>query len=173
MVSKRILVFAVVAALIIGGGIGALLKNKNDNSKSVTNPTNVAQTTQQQGTTLDYSNQQLTNFPQKALNRTDITSLNLSNNRLTGALPAEIKTLTNLRTLNVSNNRMTGVPAEIGQLKNLQVLNYNDNRLTGLPMELGNLTQLKTLDLRKNPNLSQQDLNAIRQKLTNTDIKVD
>jgi hypothetical protein len=42
-----------------------------------------------------------------------------------------------------------------------------------LPMELGNLTQLKTLDLRKNPNISQQDLNAIRQKLTNTDIKVD
>jgi Leucine-rich repeat (LRR) protein len=96
----------------------------------------------------------------------------LSNNQLSGALPGEIRTITNLETLDVSNNRMTGIPAEIGQLGKLRVLNYNNNRLTGLPMELGNLTQLQTLDLSGNPKLSQQDLSGIRANLPNTTIKL-
>ena len=95
--------------------------------------------------------------------------LNLSNNRLTGALPAEIRHLTNLRVLDASRNQMTGVPAEVGQLSSLQDLDLSDNRLTGLPLELGNLQKLRRLDLRGN-NVSSQDLSAIRAKLKDTEI---
>jgi Leucine-rich repeat (LRR) protein len=156
-----------IGILVILGGALYLIFNGNDKTDQGGQP--VTETTS--GTNLDYSNRQLTTFPKEILDMTDATSLNLSNNRLTGALPAEIRHLTELEELNVSNNRMTGVPAEIGQLKKLKILNYNDNRLTGLPLELGNLNQLEVLDLRRN-NISQYDLDQIRPKLPNTEIKL-
>lgn len=74
----------------------------------------------QKSTTLDLSNQNL-------------EVLNISDNNLRGALPAEIRNLRNLKVLNASNNQMTGVPAEIGQLAELEVLDLSNNQLTGLP----------------------------------------
>lgn len=122
------------------------------------------------GRILDLRRNELTEVPMGAFDRTDIDVLDVSENRLTGALPSQLGRLTNLKTLDVSDNRLTGVPAEIRLLRNLEVLDLSNNNLTGLPLELGDLTQLKVLDLRGNP-YSTQDLDAIAAKLTNTEIR--
>lgn len=113
---------------------------------------------------LDLSNQGLTAVPQSVFNEVSLTSLNVSYNDLTGALPAEIRHLQNLRVLNASHNRMTGVPAEIGQLQNLETLDLSYNQLTGLPLELGNLQHLRVLNLTGN-NYARADLETIRKQL--------
>lgn len=163
---KRFSALTIGVLVVIGMGLYLFL---HSNSKS-TVPQGSNQTSNNASTVLDYSGRGLTSFPQELLNRSDVTSLDISNNQLSGALPGEIRQMVSLEHLNVSNNRMTGIPAEIGQLKKLKVLNYNNNRITGLPLELGNLTQLQLLDLSGN-NISQQDLAKIQQKLTSTQIK--
>lgn len=154
---------------IAGSGWFLFFHNKNSSTGGPQSTTGSQSTS---ANTADYSGQGLSSFPKQVLNNTKITSLNLSNNNLTGALPAEIRTLTNLQTLDVSNNNMTGIPAEIGQLSKLRVLNYANNQITGLPNELGNLSQLQIFDLSGNPKVSQQDLSGIRAKLPNTTIKL-
>lgn len=160
--------FYLLVIIILLAVAGVALFGNNPSNKNQLPPVSSSG----QGTNLDYSNQGLTVFPKEALSRTDATSLNLSHNNLTGALPSEIHKLSSLQTLDVSYNHMTGIPAEIGQLHNLKILNYSYNQITGLPMELGNLTQLQVLDLSGNPSVSRQDLNTIRAKLPNTQIKL-
>jgi Leucine-rich repeat (LRR) protein len=116
------------------------------------------------GTQLNLANQGLTQLPAYVLSRRNATTLDLSYNELTGALPSEIGGLTQLRELNVSHNRMTGVPAEVGRLSKLEVLDLSYNELTGLPYELGNLSNLKQLDLRGN-DYAEADLAIIREGL--------
>lgn len=166
--SKRFFVLvAVIAVFVAGFGFAVLLRGDSNTQQGTTS------TNQMSGSvTSDYSNHGLTKFPKEVLSRIDVVILDLSHNNLTGALPAEIRKLSNLEELNVSNNKMTGLPAEIGQLKKLLILNYANNQITGLPLELGNLTQLQVLDLSGNPNVSQHDLNLIRPKLPNTEIKL-
>lgn len=121
---------------------------------------------------LDFSSGGLEKVPPLVFDRTDLEELDLSGNRLTGALPAEIRRLRNLRWLDASGNLMTGVPAEIGQLTELEDLDLSNNKLTGLPLELGNLQKLRRLDLRGN-DISRQDLDAIRAQLKSAEILVD
>ena len=116
------------------------------------------------GKSLDLSGQGLEKLPSSVLSRTDLEELNISNNKLTGALPSEIGKLTKLKVLNASNNLMTGVPAEVGHLPNLEVLDLSNNQLTGLPNELGQLSKLKVLNLSGN-NYSKQDLDVIKKGL--------
>ena len=115
-------------------------------------------------TTVNRSGQNLTEMPKDILSMTHVQQLDLSNNQLTGALPAEIQHLSNLEVLNISDNKMTGLPAEIGQLSKLRILNAANNQLTGIPHELGNLQNLEILDLSGN-NISEFDLNIIRARL--------
>ncbi len=122
------------------------------------------------GNVLNLSGQNLSKVPDSVFNQTNLTELNVSNNKLTGALQAEIRKLANLRVLNASNNQMTGVPAEVGQLSKLEVLNLANNQLTGLPYELGNLKNLKTLNLSGN-NYAEQDLAIIKKSLP-ADVKI-
>ena len=117
------------------------------------------------GNALDLSGQGLEKLPDYVLDRSSLEELNISNNKLIGALPAEIRGLKNLRILNASNNLMTGVPAEVGQLQNLEVLDLSNNQLTGLPHELGNLKKLKILNLSGN-DYAEQDLEVIKQGLS-------
>lgn len=171
MVSRKVQTVTALAVFAAGCGAVVLFANNPNNNRHASE-TAPAQQSTSTGVSLDYSGRQLAHFPKEALNRTDVTSLNLSGNNLTGALPAEIRTLTNLQILDVSNNKMTGIPAEIGHLHNLKTLNYANNQITGLPLELGNLTQLQVLDLRGNPNVSQHDLSLIRPKLPNTQVEL-
>ncbi len=120
----------------------------------------------QAGTTLDLSGQNLTSVPHDVFERRKITTLDVSNNALKGALQAEVRQLQNLKVLDLSDNEFTGVPAEIGQLAKLEVLDLSNNNLSGLPYELGNLKNLKTLDLSGNANIAEQDLARIRQGLS-------
>lgn len=113
---------------------------------------------------LNLSNNNLTKMPDYVLVLKNLTELNISHNKLTGALPAEIRQLKNLKILRTNDNQMTGVPAEIGQLENLEILDLSNNQLTGLPHELANLKNLKTLNISGN-NYSQYDLDIILQGL--------
>ena len=121
---------------------------------------------------LDLSNRGLTQVSQDVFTQTDLVTLDLSGNHLTGAIPAEIRLLSKLVTLDLSDNAMTGLPAEIGQLRHLTVLDLSNNQLTGLPLELGQLTGLETLDLRGN-DYAKNDLDQIRTTLAKTNILVD
>lgn len=121
------------------------------------------------GISIDLSGQGLTQAPEDIFMRSDVTSLDLSDNALEGALPAEIRHMRSLEVLDVSGNRMTGVPAEIGQLRDLRILDLSDNQLTGLPYELGNLQNLEVLDVSGN-DYSEEDLTRIEGDLRDTTV---
>ena len=81
-----------------------------------------------------------------------VTALELSDNRLTGAVPDVLGSLTRLDSLDLSRNALTGrIPAALGELAGLRRLNLDFNRLTGaIPSELGNLSNLESLNLQNN-----------------------
>jgi len=67
---------------------------------------------------------------------TNLTSLKLYSNQLTGSIPSEIGTLTNLNRLYLYNNQLTGeIPSSIGNLNNLEFLLLDNNELSGLVPE--------------------------------------
>jgi len=116
------------------------------------------------GGMIDMRNQGLSTVPGYIFNKVGTSVLLLSDNTLSGSLPAEVRNLQDLQVLDISNNTFTGVPAEIGQLQKLEMLNLSGNPITGLPLELGNLKNLKVLDLR-DTTYSEYDLNIIKQSL--------
>ena len=156
---KKIFPFLLLIA-ILGAGCSSA-QNPPGNQPATTHAQN--------GTTLDLHGRGLTTIPTDVFSRTELVTLDLSNNGLTGAPQSQIGQLKNLQTLDLSNNSLTGLPAELGQLSKLEVLDVSNNKLTGLPMELGNLTQLRVLNVSGNP-YSKQDLDGIATKLANTKI---
>jgi len=162
--------FLVLAIFLSMGASCSIVNNKVENiaDKNI----NVEQGTKQEDTninignndTLDLSGQGLQQVDQSVFKKTNLLKLDVSHNKLTGALPSQINQLKKLQVLDASDNQMTGVPAEIGQLSNLIELDLSNNQLTGLPYELGNLKNLKILNLSGNQT-SQQDLDIIRQNL--------
>lgn len=179
-----------VVILLLAGLLVAFNLGKNSSSPDSTS--GPADDTQQ-STTLNRSNQGLTNVTAAIYGETATTELILSNNNiktlpgemgkmknlitlkidhnlLEGSLIGEIRQMSQLRSLDVSYNKMTGMPAELGQLSNLESLNYSHNNITGLPNELANLkNNLKEFNLTGNP-LSQDQLAKLRARLPNTTI---
>ena len=78
--------------------------------------------------------------------------LDLSGNRLWGALPREVGNLSVLEVLVLSGNSLSGaLPGEVGGLSVLTDLDLSDNNLSGgLPAGLGRLGKLERLDLSGN-----------------------
>lgn len=83
---------------------------------------------------------------------TNLQSINMSGNALTGAIPVELGTLTNLTTLNLRFNQLSGsIPSSLGNLESLNGLFLRSNQLSGpIPPELGSLPNLMNLDLYLN-----------------------
>ncbi|KAL3624114.1 histidine kinase osmosensor [Castilleja foliolosa] len=85
-------------------------------------------------------------------NLTNLQSILLQNNNITGQIPDELSKLSKLRTIDISNNSFIGtIPISYGKLMNLQYMKFNNNSLFGvIPMSLTNITHLSLLDLSYN-----------------------
>jgi Leucine-rich repeat (LRR) protein len=81
-----------------------------------------------------------------------LIELCLSHNQLSGSIPAELGQLGALTHLYLHNNQLSGsIPAELGQLEALTHLYLDGNQLSGsIPAELGQLGALTTLYLDGN-----------------------
>ncbi|XP_057430304.1 leucine-rich repeat receptor-like serine/threonine-protein kinase BAM3 [Lotus japonicus] len=88
----------------------------------------------------------------KAIAPSRLGQLILSNNNLSGSLPASIGNFPNLQILQLSGNRFSGeIPPDIGRLKNIIKLDVSMNNFSGtIPPEIGNCTLLTYLDLSQN-----------------------
>jgi Leucine-rich repeat (LRR) protein len=107
-------------------------------------------------TGINLSNNNLTGTIPAAIGQlTELTMLHLFTNQLSGAIPAQIGQLTKIISLYLHQNQLTGIiPAEIGQLTKTTTLLLYANQLTGqIPAQIGQLTQLQYLSLTNN-NLS-------------------
>ena len=78
--------------------------------------------------------------------------LDLSNNQLSGEIPASLGGLKALKMLNLSYNKLSGkIPASSSDLQNLESLDLSHNKLSGsLPTTLSKLQQLTTFDVSNN-----------------------
>ncbi|HET7673547.1 MAG TPA: leucine-rich repeat domain-containing protein [Candidatus Saccharimonadales bacterium] len=170
---KSAIIILLVLAVGILGYLQFIKKDSPNTNNSGSQTTSTQKPEATSGKTIDLSNRGLSEFPKDILNNSSVTTLDVSGNNLTGALPAEIRMLTNLEVLDASDNKMTGIPAEIGQLSKLRVANFANNDISGLPLEIGNLKNLQTLDLRGNPNVSKYDISKIQPKIPNAEILTD
>ncbi len=94
----------------------------------------------------------LTQIPENIGNLVDLTTLDLSNNQLSGSIPDSIGSLVNLRVLELDHNQLSDpIPESIGNLSDLETLYLNNNKLTGqIPSSIGNLTNLIYLFIYQN-----------------------
>ena len=81
-----------------------------------------------------------------------VNGLYLTNNNLSGDIPAALANLASLEHVYLTGNQLTGeIPGELGGLANLEVLYLVRNQLTGeIPAELGTLAKLELLSLWHN-----------------------
>lgn len=98
---------------------------------------------------LNFAGAGLSFLPKEIGEVLQLTSLDLSNNEISD-LPQEIFGLGNLTRLDLSKNSLSLIPAEIGQLKSLEYLDLSGNKLTYLPDSIFQLTNLKELRFSSN-----------------------
>uniref|UniRef100_A0A0D9V5N7 Leucine-rich repeat-containing N-terminal plant-type domain-containing protein n=1 Tax=Leersia perrieri TaxID=77586 RepID=A0A0D9V5N7_9ORYZ len=104
-------------------------------------------------THLDLSGNRITGaIPETLTLLSAITNLNLSSNDLNGDIPTSIGDLISLTTIDLSNNSISGgIPDTVPTLPELEVLNLGSNRLNGsIPSFLAEMRGLKELNLENN-----------------------
>ncbi len=81
-----------------------------------------------------------------------LTRLDLSNNRIPGNIPVELRSLSRLETLLLNNNRFTGeIPSGFGDLAQIRELDLSANALAGqVPTRLADARSLERLALSRN-----------------------
>lgn len=81
-----------------------------------------------------------------------VAHIDLSDNRLTGAILPELGQLSNLIVLNLSGNQLGGtIPPGLAQAPSLRDLYLSGNQLEGpIPVEIGSFAKLQLLDLSEN-----------------------
>ncbi|GJP72895.1 hypothetical protein CLOP_g3656 [Closterium sp. NIES-67] len=79
-----------------------------------------------------------------------LINLNLANNALSNVVPPDITLATNLQSLFLSGNRLTGTLPDLSGLSRAVSLSFYDNLLSSAPLSLLNRTDL-TLQLYGNP----------------------
>ncbi len=91
----------------------------------------------------------------------NLTVLQLSENQLSGEIPASLDSLTSLQQLTLDQNQLSGPIPDLSHLRNLTVLQLSENQLSGeIPSSLGNLANLKiarfasNTDAEGNPSLT-------------------
>jgi len=100
-------------------------------------------------TSLDLSNNDITELPKDIGLLNKLIEVNLSMNNLK-EIPKEFSLLTNLKKLDVSFNNLDKVPTTIFQLSKLTSLDLSHINITELPKQIGLLTNLTSLNLSKN-----------------------
>ncbi|CAB9520607.1 LRR receptor-like serine threonine-protein kinase [Seminavis robusta] len=101
---------------------------------------------------------------------TNLITISLSNNELTGVLPSKaLSTLTMLEQMDLSYNSMRGrIPSEVGHLQSLEILMLQQSMLTNpLPTELGMATNLQYFNFGNNPRSRWESLFTEIGQLTN------
>ena len=102
---------------------------------------------------LDLSENQLSGVIPAEIGRlTDLARLSLWGNRLQGEIPPTIGSLDNVTHLSLWANQLRGaIPAELGDMASLEWVALGINELTGeIPPELGNLANLTHVDFTLN-----------------------
>ncbi len=99
---------------------------------------------------------------------TELTQLNITDQKKLTALSSCIGNLTNLKKLNLWLNALTTLPPEIGKLANLEALDISNNKITSLPVELKNCKKLKRIKIKGN---SIKNLSEIKSLMPNCKIK--
>ena len=99
-----------------------------------------------------YGNGLTGSIPESLGGLANAQELYLNYNALTGPIPPELGNLTKLKSLTLRHNALTGpIPPELGNLTNLGGLYLTNTMLTGtIPPELGNLSKLGALYLESN-----------------------
>jgi Leucine-rich repeat (LRR) protein len=82
----------------------------------------------------------------------DISYINLDENLIVGTIPIDITTLSGINFLHLRRNSLTGtIPDNIGILNKIRNLEFEQNFLEGtLPSSIGNMTEIQVLKLEKN-----------------------
>lgn len=86
------------------------------------------------------------------LNLPRLHTIYLHNNLFSGSLPSQLADFENLLFLNLNGNQFSGeIPVELSQLSNLKHLDLDNNQLSGnIPVELSQMIGLERLSLRSN-----------------------
>ncbi|KAJ7665868.1 hypothetical protein DFH06DRAFT_261547 [Mycena polygramma] len=79
-----------------------------------------------------------------------LTSLDISNAKLSVLDDLTLSQLTSLRRLKLDSNSFRSIPDSLGDLKWLETLSCADNSLGELPQSIGRLQKLETLDVHNN-----------------------
>ncbi|KAF7329121.1 Adenylate cyclase [Mycena kentingensis (nom. inval.)] len=104
--------------------------------------------------TLDASHNEITqlSFVRGPVGRTPLglTSLDVSNAKLSLIDEYTLSQLTSLRKLKLDNNSIRTIPDSLGELRWLETLSCADNALVELPASIGKLQKLENLDVHNN-----------------------